>query len=60
MQRDLRQPVAVVVAPPGLRLEPWIDPRIDEALWHSSVSLRQWQGHMGESFDAFMNRGVGP
>jgi mycothiol synthase len=57
MQRDLRQPVPVVVAPPGLRLEPWIDPRIDEALWqaYEEAFADHW-GHVGESFDAFMNR----
>ena len=57
MQRDLRQPVPVLVTPPGLRLEPWIDPRIDEALWqaYDEAFADHW-GYVGESFDAFMSR----
>jgi mycothiol synthase len=57
MQRDLHQPVPVVVAPPRLRLEPWIDARIDEALWqaYEEAFADHW-GHVDESFGTFMNR----
>jgi mycothiol synthase len=57
LTRDLGQPLAASAAPPGLRLEPWLDRRADEAIWlaYDEAFADNW-GYTGETFENFMRR----
>jgi mycothiol synthase len=57
MARDLSQPIAASAPPAGLRLEPWIDPRADQAVWqaYNEAFADHW-GYVPESFDMFSQR----
>jgi GNAT superfamily N-acetyltransferase len=57
MSRDLSQPVAAAAPPAGLRLEPWTDPRADEAIWQAyEAAFSDHWGYQPESFESFSQR----
>jgi len=57
LARDLAQPVAASPVPPGLRLEPWLDRRADEAIWQADVeAFADHWNYSSETFESFMSR----
>ena len=57
MTRDLGQSLADSAPPAGLRLEPWLDRRADEAIWQAyDEAFSDHWGYTRESFDSFMRR----
>jgi mycothiol synthase len=57
LTRDLSQPVTARPAPPGLRLEPWLDRRADDVIWQAfDEAFSDHWGYTGESFESFMRR----
>ncbi len=59
MRRDLSQPLPPPASPAGLPLEPWTDPRADEAVWraYDEAFADHW-GYQYEPFDSFMHHMV--
>ena len=57
MQHDLATPLPSAAVPAGLRLEPWIDWRADDAVWraYEEAFADHW-GRTAEPFDRFMRR----
>jgi len=57
LTRDLGQPLSARPAPPGLRLEPWLDRRADAAIWQAfNEAFADHWGYVPESFETFMRR----
>ena len=57
MRRELAEPVPAVPAPAGVRLQPWLDRRTDEAVWAAcNEAFADHWGHAAEPFDSFMRR----
>jgi|SRR5579859_475329 len=57
LARDLGRPLAASATPPGVRLEPWVDRRADEAIWQAfDEAFADHWGYVGESFETFMRR----
>src|SRR5699024_5524755 len=57
LSRDLARPLPPGAPPAGLRLEPWLDRRADEAIWecYNEAFAEHW-GFTPEPFEAFMRR----
>lgn len=57
MRRELADLLPAVRLPLGLRLDSWLDPRTDEAVWqaHDEAFSGHW-GHITEPFEDFIRR----